>query len=266
MSQKPSIICLIAMVALNFGPLAISLAAQSKRGDRAGFKERDEIHQTIQLSSGARVLVESISGPVEIETVDGDTAEVNIIRSSPRREDLNYNKVLIERSPTSLVVRGSNNPENHPSGGAQVHQYVKLKIPRRVELAVSSVSAYVEIGQVEGPVEVNSVSGSLQIGHAVGHLGVSSISGSLSATISRLDKKGVNINSISGAVDLFFKDQPDADLTVTSFSGKVFAELPNVTVQGALERDRFQARIGAGGSPITIGSISGYVRLAPAPR
>src|SRR5690242_11638678 len=70
------------------------------------YPERDEINQTYQLAAGARVDVSGINGTVDIETASGNTAEVHIVRSAKTREALQYRKIIIQQSSTSLVIKG----------------------------------------------------------------------------------------------------------------------------------------------------------------
>src|SRR5215207_7242287 len=92
-------------------PLAAAAAGASYQDE--DFAERDEVRQSVKLSSGANVEVRGINGAVTVETGGGDTAEILIVRSAKRREDLQYHKVFIEGSGGSLVIRG----ESERNGG-----------------------------------------------------------------------------------------------------------------------------------------------------
>ena len=52
----------------------------------------------------------------------------------------------------------------------------------------------------------------------------------------------------------------NADLAVSGVNGAVHTDgLPNVTVQGRISRQNFNARIGAGGAPIKVSGVNGSV-------
>src|SRR5688500_17519083 len=129
------------------------------------FQERDEINQTYQLAPGARVEVSSIRGTVEIVNADNATAEVQIIRTARTRADLEYHKIEVEHASNSLVVRGVQEPEQRRRENIQVNHKVILKLPRRIDLSVSSVSGWIKIGDVDGQTQVSSISGSANIGN-----------------------------------------------------------------------------------------------------
>src|SRR5215203_3395811 len=143
------------------------------------FQERDEINRTYELAPGARVEVSSIRGPVEIVNTDSATAQVQNIRTARTRDDLEYHKIEVEQTANSLVVKGIQELEQRRRENIQVNHHVILKLPRRIDLAVKSVSGSLKTGDVDGQTVVSSISGSASIGNVGGKLKVSSISGNV---------------------------------------------------------------------------------------
>jgi len=261
------------------------------------FKERDEFNQTYQLPAGARVEVSSIRGSVKIMNADTATAEVQIIRTARTRADLEYHKIEVEQTGNSLVVRGVQESRERESRNIQVNHQVILKLPRRIDLSVTSVSGSLQVGDVEGQMHVSSISGSGNIGNVGGKLQVSSVSGSLevgnvgadarvnsisgnvglgqvngsldvssvsggvNARLLSLSPQGIRINSVSGSIELGFKGEVNADFSAEQVSGQVYLDVPNVTRDSEARSSNVRARIGAGGTPITITSVSGNIRL-----
>ena len=265
--------------------------------EQTDFRERDEFNQSYQLARGARVEVSSIRGRVEITNSDTATAQVQIIRTARTREDLEYHKIEVEQTGNSLVVRGVQEPEQRRGRNVQVNHQVILKLPRSIDLSVSSISGSLKAGDVDGQTQVSSVSGSADIGNVGGKLQVSSISGSLevgnvgaearvtsisgslslgqvngsldvtsvsgglNATLLSLSPQGMHIKSVSGSVEIGFKSDVNADLTAENVSGQVYIDMPNVIRNNEERSSNVRARIGAGGTPITITSVSGSIRL-----
>ena len=261
------------------------------------FNERDEFNQTYQLAPGARVEVSSISGSVKISNSETGTAEVQIIRTARTRADLEYHKIEVEQTGNSLVVRGVQESRERESRNIQVNHQVILKLPRRIDLSVTSVSGSLQVGDVEGRMHVSSISGSGNIGNVGGKLQVSSVSGSLevgnvgadarvnsisgnvglgqvngsldvssvsggvNARLLSLSPQGIRINSVSGSIELGFKGEVNADFSAEQVSGQVYLDVPNVTRDSEARSSNVRARIGAGGTPITITSVSGNIRL-----
>ena len=268
---------------------------QSESAQRGDFKERDEVNRTYQLTPGARVEVSSIRGGVEITNTDSTTAEVQIIRTARTRADLEYHKIEIEQAGNSLVIRGEQDQGRGQS--IQVNHQVILKLPRRIDLSVNSISGSIKAGDVDGEMRASSISGSANIGNVGGKLQVSSVSGSLevgnvgadakvtsisgnlrlgqvngsldassvsgglNATLNSLSPQGIHIKSVSGSVEIGFKSEVNADFSANSVSGEVYLDVPNVIRDNEAKSPNVRARIGAGGTPITLSSISGNIRL-----
>ena len=287
-------ILLTSMIMLACGAPQAEFVPGAQRGD---FQERDEFNKTYELAAGARVEVSSIRGRVEITNSDSATAEVQIIRTARNRADLEYHKIEVTQTGNSLVVRGVQESEDRRRDNIQVNHHVILKLPRHIDLAVSSVSGSLKAGDVEGQVHVSSISGSARIGNVGGKLQVSSVSGSLeagnvgaearvtsisgnvrlgqvngslevssvsgtmNAALVNLSPEGIQIKSVSGSVEIAFKSDVNADFSAEHISGEVYLDVPNVTRDTEVKSPNVRARLGAGGTPITISSVSGNIRL-----
>jgi hypothetical protein len=273
------------------------LAAVTTATAQRDFKERDEFNQTYQLEPGARVEVSSIRGSVKIVNSDGPTALVQIIRTARTRADLEYHKVEVKQTGNSLVVRGVQEPEERRERNIQVNHQVILTLPRRIDLSINSISGSLNAGEIDGPVRVNSISGSVNIGNLlaklevnsvsgsveIGNVGadvrvssvsgnvglgevngtvqVSSVSGSVKTTLVSLSPEGIRINSVSGSVEIAFKNDVNAEFNAQGISGQVYLDVPNVIRESEEKSPNVRARIGAGGTTITVTSVSGNVRL-----
>ena len=284
-------VLITSMLMLAFGAPA---GFTTQRGE---FKERDEVNQTYQLGPGARVEVSSIRGSVDITTSNSATAEVQIIRTARTRADLEYHKIEVQQTGNGLVVRGVREMDQRGRQNIQVNHQVILKLPRNIDLSVSSISGSlkagdvdgqthvssisgsanfgnvggklqvssisgsVEVGNVGGEARVNSISGDLRLGQVNGSLDVSSVSGSLRSTLVNLSPQGIHIKSVSGSVEIGFKSEVNADFSAEHVSGDVRLDMPNVVRENEERSSNVRARIGAGGTPITISSVSGNIRL-----
>jgi hypothetical protein len=244
----------------------IGTLVQKERNWDDELPEKDEINQTYQLGAGARVDVSGINGRVEIETTSGSTAEVHILRSARTKEALQYRRITIDHTATSLVIKGENDKDSDRGNWREreVRQTVLLKLPRQIDLKTSGVNGKVTIGEVDGPVTVSGVNGKVDVAQAVGYSNLSGINGKVTVKIVRLSERGAQVSGINGGVEISFADDVNADLSVSGINGNVNTELPNVTIQGKMEKNNFRAKIGAGGSPIHISGINGKVTLVRA--
>ncbi|HLL16843.1 MAG TPA: hypothetical protein VK388_17420 [Pyrinomonadaceae bacterium] len=236
----------------------------AEHGASHGGENERRINESYELADGSRVEVYGINGPVTVEAVEGNTAEVNITSTAGSTSDLNHNKIIIEHTESRLLVhsKGGNSGGfwKWLRGGGQVRHKVVLKLPRRVELATRGTNGKVIIGEMEGPVEVSGVNGRVEIGGARGFAEVNGVNGGVTVTVTELDEKGLKVNGINGVVELRLGNKVNADLNLNGVNGRITLEAPNVEVQEQ-KRDKLRARIGTGGAGIRGNGINGSVRI-----
>ena len=254
--MKQSILIVIggALASLLAVPQMAAFFARSARSESDAMRETDEIRQTFKLTPGTRVEISSIRGPVEIETANGDTAEILITRSADNPADLQSDQIMIDNKAGRLIIRGETAPGGNKN--RHVNHHATLKLPRNINLAVNSISGPVQLGDVDGQTEVSSISGSVtlntvaqqarfksisgdvKIGQVSGPLDISGVSGSV-----MIDQvaHGINIQSVSGNVKIA---EAIESFEISSVSGNVSAVI---------------AKLGTGG--VRISSVSRQVEL-----
>jgi len=222
--------------------------------------EREDINQTYELNPGARVELSVIAGSVDVETTNGNTAEVHITRLGQTRTDLDCYKIAIENTPDSLVMR-HRQERTSECENIRARQHVTLRLPRNVDLKLNAISGPVKIGEIDGTLTLSGISGKVEVAHsASGNSHISGISGVLTITIPRLSERGLRVSGISGRVELRLASDLNADLNLSGINGDVNAAASNVTIN-KVGHSNFAGKVGAGGSVISISGISGTVTL-----
>jgi DUF4097 and DUF4098 domain-containing protein YvlB len=220
---------------------------------------REEARQSFHLSANPRIEVTNVNGQVIIQTSDSAVVEVEIVRQAKRQKDLKYHPVIVEHTPDSVIIQGKEDRAAYKRG-IHVEQQVTVKIPRQASLTVKRIGGSLQIDELEGPLKIEQVSGPVRIGPVAGRLAVTGTSGDLRASVRSLDQ--IEIRNIGGDVELRFADALNAELAVKSIGGGVELDLPNVETSGQNAAISMTARIGAGGSQISILKVSGDVHLA----
>jgi DUF4097 and DUF4098 domain-containing protein YvlB len=250
----------LALAAQTFGACAWARGGgvKSMVFDDDDYTERDESRQSYRLSPGARVELNSVSGHVTIETGSGSEAEVHIVRSARSRDDLRCREFKVAATESGLRLDGSDN--RRECRNVQVRQTVNLRLPRSINLEVTSVAGHVKVGEIDGSVRMTSIAGHATIRQAAGEASFTSISGHVTVNLSRLGGRGIRMSSISGNIDVGLPEGANADWRVSSISGNVTSDAPGVTVQKVGPSD-YEGRIGSGGTEMTFSSISGNVHF-----
>lgn len=228
-----------------------------------GASER-RINESYELADGARVDVQGINGPVTVEAVDGNTAEIRVTSTAGSMGDLNENQITVEHTESSLVVRGKGNNGwgfwRWLRGGGETRHNVLLKLPRNVELTTRGTNGKLTIGEMEGSVQVAGVNGRVEIGGVRGYAEVNGVNGGVTLTITELAKEGAKVNGINGGVEIRLGSDVNADLNLNGINGQITVEAPNVEVQEQ-KRSKLRARVGTGGADIKANGINGGVRI-----
>jgi hypothetical protein len=227
---------------------------------------REEIRKSFELQPGARVEVIGINGKVDVQTGDTKTAEVYVLRTAGSRDALARREVTVEQTATGLLVRGKQVSHGFWEHlfGTKANEDVTIKAPRQIALALKGINGKVTSGDIEGPLEAKGINGRVELGQANDWAEISGVNGSISVGLNKLGNSGVRISGINGSIELRLAPGLNAELNANGMNGSVRSEIPDVTVDKNEYGSRYSARIGNGGSPITISGINGNVRLTRA--
>jgi hypothetical protein len=239
--------------------VALFLAPIAFGAQDSDWPEKDEFRQSYTLAAGSQVEVKAINGSVTIETASGSTAEVHVIRSARKREDLEYRKVVVEQAGNRFIVRGENDSEGRRH--ADVRQQVMLKLPRKVDLEVHGINGSVKAAEIEGRGSVSGVNGKVELTQVGGVNRISGINGSVSVNVARLDPEGMKISGVNGRVDVQFASDLNAEIHASGINGKVETDLPATSLLSEWSRSNFKAKVGSGGPIISVSGVNGKVAL-----
>ena len=222
---------------------------------------RDEIRKSYELAPGTRVEVSGINGWVKIETSDSKTADIYIERSGASQEVLNRRKITIDNAPSGLIIRGEKTDGSFLSRmfGSSPTEHVTLKLPRQISLLTRGVNGSINVGEIDGAVEVHGINGKVDIAQASGSAEFNGINGNISVGLKQLDR-GVDVHGINGNIELRLGEGVNADLDAHGMNGKVTSDLPNVVVDKS-HHGSYSAQIGKGGTSISASGINGNIRL-----
>jgi len=223
----------------------------------------DETRKSFELKPGARIEVQGINGKVEIQTSDTRTAEVYVRRTGDSPNSLRRREMIIEQTADGLLVRARTQHLgfwDHLFGHNPTEQ-VTIKAPRQIALAFNGINGGVMTGDIDGPLEAKAINGRVELGAASQYAELGGINGNIVIGLKQLGDRGARFSGVNGGIEIRLANGLNADLTARGMNGSVRSDIPEVTVDKEESGSRYSARIGSGGSPITIGGINGNVRL-----
>jgi DUF4097 and DUF4098 domain-containing protein YvlB len=234
--------------------------SQTKTADSSDVT--NQINRTVTLAPGSNVKVQSINGLVSIETWDGDRAEINISVRASDTVAMERQPIIIDATPNSLTIRVEEDREGRRRGWDRgwVRHEVRLRLPKSINLTISSVNGKVDVGAITGEIGVSSVNGGVVVAQAGTATRLSSINGGISVSLLRLGEGGLRVSSVNGGVKIGLPSETSAEIDVNSINGGIDSDLP-ITVIGEMKRGQLRGRVGDGGPPINISSVNGGVTL-----
>ena len=222
-------------------------------------QDRDEINRRFTLPAKAHVEVSAINGSVDIKTIDGDTAIVEIERTARSRAELDCNKVVLRQVLGKLLIKSEMVCGNMV---LQVRHRVLLSVPRSVNLSVNGISGPLNIGEIDGALRISGNTGPTNLARSGRNSIISGNMGTTTIKLQQLDARGLNLSGHMGDIKLYIADESNVDVKVSGLSGTASSELPNVKFIKTGAAD-YYAHIGYGGPTIYVVGSSGSVTLIP---
>jgi hypothetical protein len=263
------IFCALALSAMSFtgtcgiagnGGFAVPDTVPSSEPTRnqQNYPVRGEIRQTYQLAPNANIEVIGIEGSAEVKTTNDGAAEIHWVREAKTQVDYDCETIVVEHSPTSLVVR------HQTKTGKQcriilAREQIKLVVPRSANLNFHNIEGGVSIDTTDGFLRLNNIEGSVRVGQAQA-AEISSVESSLSLNVAKVSREGINIHNIEGTVELGLRKDLNANLNVVVESGNIQIDIPDIQA-GASGRKEYRLQLGTGGSDISISRIERGVKI-----
>ncbi len=225
-----------------------------------------------------RLEVKNVSGSVRVEGWSEASIQVSYLKEARSERALEEFEIRMQPQGNTLVVQPIYGP---PRRGLLGSVDFEIRVPSSVkEIKVGNVSGRVElenmsgeIGQdlesvsgrikteMSGDLRAKSVSGSIEFASTGKRIDVNTTSGRVKGQILPLGRgAAVDIESISGPVELEAFGSLDAAVRLQSVSGSISCDFPlQITEQ---RRNRLEGVIGGGVVPLTVKTVSGRIRLA----
>lgn len=232
-------------------------SAQSQNNSSNSMAVRDVINRSVGLAPGTEVSLSTIAGPVTVQTGGGPTAQIHIVRGAATKRELDCYRTQIDATPGRLAIRHVQD-KRRGCNSIRSAQQVRLTLPRSVNLSMSSIAGDVDIAPIDGRLKLDSMAGPVKI-RGVRSADISSLAGGLSLTLLPLDRRGVRISSVVGMTDITFARGANADVRVDSVMGNTTSSSRRIPLRW--DHGRAIARVGSGGTPVSISSVVGHVTL-----
>lgn len=176
----------------------------------------EEVDRTIDASSDGNVNISNISGSV---TVNGWTRNSVEVTGTLGR---NVEELILERDGDDIVIK----VKVPKQGGRGIESELRISVPQDSSLDVGTVSADIDVSDVNGEQSLHTVSGDVTTEYTGGRMSAESVSGDVEISGDNSDGE-VEASTVSGDVTLF---RVSGEIEASTVSGSVVVD------EGSIDR------------------------------
>jgi len=253
------------------GCLLLALAVSGCQGRRqaslAGHAT-DEWSRSYPLSPGGELQIVGANGSVDIRGGTGTTVEVRAERMArassddaareilPRiriREDVTPDKVVLQTEGLSGIVIG-----------VEVVVNYHVTMPSTSRARVRAVNGDVRVADMQGQVVLSSTNGEVVGTNLRGGVDARAVNKGVTVSLGAFGRDPVDLRATNGSVDLAVPSDVNASLEANYTNGTFDISGLSYEPFGEQTRRRARGRLNAGGTPISITTVNGNIRVRPA--
>jgi hypothetical protein len=230
-------------------------------GGRAASPSAPRVWATrVPLPPAGSVVVENVQGDIAVEAWDRAEVEVAVVKTptgpSANPDDV---EVEVESQGRSLTLRTLYPKQSEDP----VRVDYRLRVPRQVHLdRLQTVEGSITVRAVEGNVNAHTLNGNIEQRGVSGSVVARAMNGNILVAMRALPgrKGAVQMDTVSGHLFLVLPSRADADLQLSTVSGRIDSNYP-LTVSEVPGDNSRRARVGRGGVPVRLRTVRGNIRV-----
>ncbi|HEX9610290.1 MAG TPA: DUF4097 family beta strand repeat-containing protein [Gemmatimonadales bacterium] len=239
----------------------------------AGREIGDQWEYRGPVKASQQVWIRNTNGPIEVVQGTGDMLEV-IAEKSWRHSNPSAVEIVAvptARGVTICALWAARERRCADGGDYQLSRAHKtdvavrfsVKLPRGVQLDVSTVNGGVAIDGAGAPVTAATVNGTIGVHTSVGPVKASTVNGRIEATMEALTGGDVELETVNGSVTAVLPAQLNAVLDAQTVNGRVETEIP-LQMTGRISPRHVRGTIGSGGLTLKLNTVNGSIHIRQA--
>ncbi|HEU4535245.1 MAG TPA: DUF4097 family beta strand repeat-containing protein [Polyangiaceae bacterium] len=223
------------------------------------------------LPAGQKVSIRNIVGTIRAEPSSSATLEVLATKVS-EGGDPALVRVVANEGPGGVTVcalySGGDSCEGAQQGrhagpqGDNVRVEFVVRVPAGLVFEAANVSGNIEARGLRSDVRATAVSGNVEVSTSSGAVEAKSVSGTVRVAMGA-PREGASSSAtaVSGSVEVKLPAQSNFDAEAKTISGTIETEF-GLPVQKGFVGQSLRGRVGRGGAPLRIETVSGSIRLS----
>jgi DUF4097 and DUF4098 domain-containing protein YvlB len=241
--------------------LAIGAHASDHRGALS-----EEFHQTYAITSGGRIELDNINGPVHISSWDRNEVKVDAVKYADTKERLDEAKIEVDSGKDYLSIRTKypdhNNNWNWGSHNNPASVEYTLTVPRAASLdEIKLINGALDLTGISGEVRASCINGRLEAHDLSGRAKLSTINGRLDARFAQLSGPDVELNSVNGSLELTIPSDSNAEVDASTVSGGISNDFGLRVNDHRFVGHDLRGELGKGGSHIHLSDVNGRIEI-----
>jgi hypothetical protein len=222
--------------------------------------EQTTITKSYPLAKDGSFVLRHVSGDITIESWDEQVAEVKIVKRGGSPEARDALRIMREQSAGRLAF----NTMPGGRGGVEEVQYV-VKLPENLrELEIVSQNSDIDIANFSAAsISINVQRGNIALEGVNGKVNTRTMKGNTKVVLGDAERVAPQVfNGISGNVELELPEGTDAQLKAETVDGNIEVDEEfGIKVEKPMIGQHAAGRIGKGGQPIIIKTVSGNIKI-----
>jgi hypothetical protein len=248
------------------------LAQRHDRHSNWSFQDSESLRRSF---TGRKLTLDNISGYVHVTGGAGGTVEVSVAKHIEAESNAALlqakQEVSLDMSQQGDTVRlyvdGPFRRRGGDNGhrGYEVYYDYDIQVPSNIELDLKTINAGdIVVKGTNGDFNINGLNGGIEMEQVSGSGNVHTLNGPVKVSFTRNPTKSTSFHSLNGSIEVHFQPGLNADLKYSTLNGGVYSDF-DVTVAGDLSKGvdhrNMQARVGAGGLPLSFDTLNGSIKL-----
>jgi len=244
-------------------PLALALAACDGPFNLPG-RAADEWTRSYPLADGGQLQISNTNGIVEIEGVTGSMVDVRAERvahattDSAARELLSRIVIKEDVTPTRISIESERTSGFLMGVGYEVHYHVRA--PKNTVVRATTTNGRIVLTSLSGKTTAATTNGGVSANALAGGITAKSTNGRVAVELTALGADEVDLRTTNGQVSLTLPVDAKADLDASVTNGAI--RVTGLKFEASDEsRRHVSGRINGGGTPITVSTTNGAIRI-----
>jgi hypothetical protein len=229
-----------------------------------------------RIPSSGWLRVYNVNGRINVQPGTGDRAEV-VASKTWRRGDPKDVRIEVVRDGDNVTIcalwressectRGGidnddDDDDNWRGRRNDVAVEFTVRLPRGANVNVGTVNGSVDVRDVSGQVVASTVNGGVDAVTTSGPVRASTVNGAVRVRMARLTgDDDLDFSTVNGSVSVELPDPVDAEIEMSTVNGGLRSDFP-MTVTGRIDPRHMRATLGRGGRRIRLKTVNGSVEL-----